>query len=62
MPENIGRGADAPQSEGGNMFEVEAEVLIKHEGHAVAVRVSTDEDGEQFPTIDCDTCGEYIIE
>jgi hypothetical protein len=44
------------------MFEIEAEVLIKHEGHAVAVRVSTDEDGEQFPTIECDTCGEFIIE
>ena len=39
---------------------VEENVLMKHEGHDVAIRVS--EDPEKFITLECDTCGEYIIE
>jgi formylmethanofuran dehydrogenase subunit E len=44
------------------MFEVEENALLKHEGHEVAIRVAPIEDEERFITLECDTCGEYIIE
>ena len=44
------------------MFEVEEKKLLEHEGHDVVIRVSMDKDDDHFVTLDCDTCGEYVIE
>ena len=37
--------------------------LEAHIGHSIAIRQFVDEDdGEKLITLECDTCGEYIVE